>query len=90
MFGQMVRVESKQNKVTNKTMGPAKVHINPPKSYLHKHSKEPKLPEKKPFQYPDHSTCRPPVPRHTDRPQMGATSSKNFVTINAVNNIMSG
>lgn len=32
--------------------GPAKVHVNPPKSYLQKHSKEPKLPESE-----DHLLC---------------------------------
>ena len=32
--------------------GPAKVHVNPPKNYLQKHSKEPKLPESE-----DHLLC---------------------------------
>ncbi len=34
-------------------------------------------------------TKKSSVPRHTDRPQMGAKSTRNFVKTNAVNNIMS-
>ena len=43
----------------------------------------------KPFRYPDSESRRPAVPSHTDKPQMGAKTTKNFITTNAVNNIMS-
>jgi hypothetical protein len=41
------------------------------------------------FKYPDEATRRPAVPRHNEQPQMGAKSSQNFITTNAVTNIMS-
>ena len=41
------------------------------------------------FQYLDLGSRKPPVPSHTDRPQMGAKSTRNFVTANAVYNVMS-
>lgn len=87
-FYDVVKTETRQNKAASKTMGPAKVPVKPPQDYL-KRSKEPKLPEKKAFQYPDQSSRRPAVPPHTERPQMGAKSSKNFITTNAVTNVMS-
>ena len=43
----------------------------------------------KPFSYPDSDCRRPAVPTHIDQPQMGSKTSKNFITTNAVNNIMS-
>lgn len=42
------------------------------------------------FTYPDAENRKPPVPKHTDKPTiMGIKSNKNFVTANAVENIMS-
>ena len=52
-------------------------------------SHHPTLCTGKPFRYPDSDSCRPAVPLHTDKPQMGAKTSKNFITTNAVSNIMS-
>lgn len=70
-------------------MGPAKIQVNSPQKFLQKHSKEPKLSENSTFKYPDAASRRPAVPRHTDQPQMGAKTTKNFITTNAVTNIMS-
>ena len=41
------------------------------------------------FKYPDSDSCKPAVPSHSDKPQMGSKTTKNFITTNAVNNIMS-
>ena len=30
------------------------------------------------------------MPPHTEQPQMGSKSNKNYITTNAVNNIMAG
>ncbi|XP_013860808.1 enkurin [Austrofundulus limnaeus] len=44
-FRPAVVVESKLNKDSKRTMGPAKVETTSPDKYLKKHSKEPRLPE---------------------------------------------
>ena len=44
----------------------------------------------KKFTYPDEDSRKPPVPRASDKPQMGTQSNKNFVTTNATTTIMSG
>lgn len=41
------------------------------------------------FEYPDAASRRPPVPTHNERPQMGTKTTRNFITTNAVTNIMS-
>lgn len=41
------------------------------------------------FQYPDTDRRRPPVPNHKDKPLMGTKTSRNFITTNAVTNILS-
>lgn len=48
-FRQAVVVESKLNKYSKRTMGPAKLETTSPDNYLKKHSKEPKLPESELF-----------------------------------------
>jgi len=88
-FSSPVREEYRKNKQLNKTMGPAKVAVNEPKKFLKKHEKEPKLPDKSVYMYPDENARRPPVPKHTEKPVMGLKSNKNFITNNAVENIMS-
>ncbi|XP_072179137.1 enkurin-like [Diadema setosum] len=88
-FKSTVKVEVKSNKAPNKTMGPAKVELKKPEEFVKKHSKEPQLPGKKPFKYPDEDTRRPAVPKREEKPLMGLKSNKNFVTTNAVENIMS-
>lgn len=39
--------------------------------------------------YPDEERRRPAVPRHAEKPVMGLKTNKNFITNNAVENIMS-
>lgn len=91
-FSSTVKTEGKLDKATSKTMGPAKVELNSPQDYLKKHSREPKLPDKCEKQtkstFLGSGTRRPTVPPHTDQPQMGSKSNKNYITTNAVNNIM--
>jgi hypothetical protein len=42
------------------------------------------------FSYPNVNNRKPPVPKHGDKPAiMGVKSNKNFITTNAVENIMS-
>ena len=43
----------------------------------------------KEFQYPDAERKRPAVPKPDDKPIMGLKTTKNFITQNAVENIMS-
>lgn len=88
-FREQVKLEKQSNKAPNKSMGPAKVDVPLPQKYLLKHSKEPKLPEKKPFKYEDDELhYKPPVPARTDKPLMGLHTNKNFIKTNAVENIM--
>jgi hypothetical protein len=42
-----------------------------------------------PFKYSDDDIRRAAVPNHTEKPLMGLRSTKNFITTNAVENIMS-
>jgi hypothetical protein len=89
MFSSTVRSDGRQDKACSKTMGPAKVQLSSPQDFLKKHSKEQKLPERE--ARATNRECkpqRPLVPRHTEQPQMGSKSNKNYVTTNAVNNIM--
>ncbi|KAA0704937.1 Enkurin [Triplophysa tibetana] len=87
-FREQVKLEKDMNKASNKTMGPAQMDIPSPEKYLLKRSKEPKLPEKKSFQYEDVTCSKPPVPARTDKPLMGIQSNKNFIQTNAIENIM--
>lgn len=88
-FHNMVKLEAQTKLGSRKTMGPAKVPVNSPQKFLQKHSKEMKLPENSTFKYPDAESRRPAVPNHKDNPQMGTKTTRNFITTNAVNNIMS-
>ncbi|KAK3749921.1 hypothetical protein QZH41_017374 [Actinostola sp. cb2023] len=88
-FSKTVRNDYTTFKTDAKTMGPPKVPLQPPNAFLKKRSKEPNLPGKIEFKYPDGDTRRPVVPKHDDKPLMGIRSNKNFITTNAVENIMS-
>lgn len=88
-FKSSVKAETTQNLGEYKTMGPAKVATRPPDDYLKKHAKEPVLPDKTKFTYPDEARRRPAVPRRDDQPLMGLKTTKDFITTNAVENIMS-
>merc|ERR1712226_902640 len=78
-----------QNKADYKTMGQAKVPTRSPGQFLKKHEMEPKLAPKEGFQYPDNDSKKPAVPKRDERPIMGLKTTKNFITQNAVENIMS-
>jgi len=86
-FKSMVKDETKSNKNESKTMGPAKVELNDPQNFKKKNTDT--LPEVNDFRYPDADKNKPAVPKHTERPLMGIKSNKNFITTNAVENIMS-
>uniref|UniRef100_A0A8C2FMA7 Enkurin, TRPC channel interacting protein n=1 Tax=Cyprinus carpio TaxID=7962 RepID=A0A8C2FMA7_CYPCA len=88
-FREQEKLEKEVNKAPSKTMGPAEVDVPSPQKYLPKHSKEPKLPEKKQFKYEDDELhSKPPIPGRTDQPLMGLHTNKNFIKTNTVENIM--
>lgn len=72
-----------------RTMGQAKVPVPTTENFLKKREKEPVLPRKEEFHYPDEDRKRPAVPERTDQPLMGLKTTKNFITTNAVENITS-
>jgi len=86
-FRQTVKQEYVSGKGGAKTMGPAKVCVAAPTDYLKKHEKEPVLPKKEEFKYPDDARKRPQVPKNNDTPLMGLKTTKNFISTNAVENI---
>lgn len=68
-------------------MGPAKVQTRAPNDFLTKKQNESSDPSK--FNYPDEQRRKPLVPKKEDMPIMGLKTNKNFITQNAVENIMS-
>ncbi|KAM4605908.1 enkurin [Polymixia lowei] len=81
--------EKKSSKDAMKTMGPAKVEVPSPEKYLVKHSKEPKLPEKKQCTKVRENTMKKPgIPMKTDNPLMGLCTKKDFVKTNVMENSM--
>ncbi|XP_071112020.1 enkurin-like [Haliotis cracherodii] len=88
-FKSTVRDEFKHNKADHKTMGQAKVPVPTTDNFLKKREKEPKLPTKQEYKYPDEERKKPPVPKKDDKPLMGLKTTKNFITNNAVENITS-
>jgi len=70
------------------TFGPPSGANHPnPTTFLKKHQKEPVLPDPAPPSFSKGAT-KPPVPARGERPVMGLVSSKNFITVNAVENIL--
>lgn len=88
-FREPVKTDYFSNKDGHKTMGQAKVPVPTTENFLKKHSKEPKLPDKREFKYPDEERKRPSVPKKQEQPLMGLKTNKNFITTNAVQNITS-
>jgi len=88
-FREPVKDEYFSYQGNHKTMGQAKVPVPTTENFLKKHSKEPQLPDKTEFKYPDDSRKRPNVPPKDDQPLMGLKTTKNFITTNAVQNITS-
>ncbi|XP_059179309.1 enkurin-like [Physella acuta] len=86
-FRPNVREEYVAGRDESKTMGPAKVPAPQPTDYLKKHEKEPQLPQKKEFRYPDEERKKPAIPKKDEAPLMGLKTNKNFINTNAVENI---
>merc|ERR1712054_28369 len=60
-----------------------------PDSYLKAYTREDnKLPEPRKFEYQDTVERKPSVPPRSEKPVMGLVTSKNFITCNAVENIL--
>merc|ERR1712046_25541 len=71
------------------TMGPLKVQAPNPQSFLKSYSRpDNKLPEPQKFEYSQTMPAKPRPPRANDRPVQGLVTSKNFITCNAVENIL--
>jgi len=76
-------------KRTKATFGPAEGTMKPaPTGYLKKHTGEPVLPDPAAPTLPK-SKVKDTVPKRDDKPVYGLISGKNFVTANAVENILS-
>ncbi|XP_069111452.1 enkurin-like [Argopecten irradians] len=84
-----VKQEHTEHRAKHKTMGQANVPVPTTDEYLKKRSKEPVLPDKTEFKYPDEDRRRPAVPPKDNTPLMGLKTNKNFITTNAVQNITS-
>jgi len=69
------------------TFGPAPSQTVDPKQFLRKHEKEPVLHDRGQFQYVEEER-KPPIPSRKDKPVMGLQSRKNFVSANAIDNIL--
>jgi len=71
------------------TMGPLKVAPPDPQRHLKAYTREDnKLPEPHKFTRREVVPPRPAVPSRDDKPVMGLVTSKNFITCNAVENIL--
>jgi len=90
LIGEAVVDQKRSQKESHKTMGLPNEHADvDPHSFTKKRSGEPKLKEPEKYHYPDEERKRPPVPRAQDAPPlMGMKTTKNFITTNAVENIM--
>ncbi|KAI1891350.1 hypothetical protein AGOR_G00142900 [Albula goreensis] len=88
-FREQVKQEKQNKRSSHRTMGPAKMETPSPEKFLRKHSKEPQLPEKKPFAYMDGDGQRkPPIPARNEQPKMGICSAKNYIRDNAIKNAL--
>ncbi|XP_060779613.1 enkurin-like isoform X1 [Neoarius graeffei] len=87
-FRMQLKQENQQNKASYKTMGPVKVEKPSPDKYLLKHSKEPKLPEKKTFSYGDVQPRKPQIPAKTKQLLTVGDTKRNFVKSNVMENTM--
>jgi len=71
-------------------MGPAEVNKPQPEKFLKKGDKAPMIPQKQKFEYADADRKKPAVPTSKDEPPLlGLKTTKNFITKNAVETIMS-
>jgi len=77
------------NKKPAATMGPLKVPAPEPTKFLKAYTREDnKLPEPRKFEYADTQQRKEGVPSRDNKPVLGLVTSKNFITCNAVENIL--
>jgi hypothetical protein len=70
-------------------MGPLKVQPPNPNTFLKSYTREDnKLPEPSKFEFNDTRERKPRPPKASERPVQGLVTSKNFITCNAVENIL--
>ncbi|XP_036376114.1 enkurin-like [Megalops cyprinoides] len=90
-YRDQVRQEAQMNKASHRTMGLAKVELPSPEKFLRKHSKEPKLFERKTKQVmpcTDDSLKRPTLSLRLDNSWKRTPSKKDFIKANAVDTIL--
>merc|ERR1712167_26087 len=77
------------DKRASATMGPLKVQPPNPNTFLKSYTREDnKLPEPSKFEFNDTRERKPRPPKASERPVQGLVTSKNFITCNAVENIL--
>merc|ERR1712167_541494 len=77
------------DKRASATMGPLKVQPPNPNTFLKSYTREDnKLPEPSKFEFYDTRERKPRPPKASERPVQGLVTSKNFITCNAVVNIL--
>eukprot|EP00164_Ancoracysta_twista_P004750 GFYU01006434.1.p1 GENE.GFYU01006434.1~~GFYU01006434.1.p1 ORF type:complete len:253 (-),score=115.45 GFYU01006434.1:286-1044(-) len=74
-------------KKSTSSFGKPKSESRSPKAFLRKREKDVQLPEPQKFQYSDKSR-KPQVPNRSEKPIMGLVTTKDFITNNAVENIL--
>ncbi len=92
-FKEDVRHELQKPKQDHRTMGYLKEPVPKPEEYLKAHAKEfshqfPRPPNPNEEKAEKTNPKKPSVPRHNEQPLLGLKSTKNFVSQNAVDTIM--
>lgn len=84
-----VRYDMQAPKEGHRTMGYEKTPLRGVDCFIKAHEKEPILPPKQKFVYPDAARNRPKIPKNGDMPPLGYKTKKDFITSNAIENITS-
>lgn len=94
-FKETAKKELNEKKVGHATMGYAKEPVPQPDNYLKAHAKElthqfpnPPRPHRGDTPQAEPAAKKPGVPRHNEQPLLGLKTTKNFVSQNAVDAIM--
>jgi len=88
-YREKARCEMEAPKDRHRTMGYEKTPLRGVDCFLKAHEKEPILPPKQKFVYPDAARKRPNIPKINDIPHLGYKTKKDFIVSNAVDNINS-
>lgn len=88
-YREKARVEMQAPKKSHRTMGYEKTPLRGVDCFLRAHEKEPILPPKQKFVYPDAAKRKPNIPKNGDMPPLGYKTKKDFITSNALDNIKS-